>query len=750
MKFFTGQYSRANDFYRFETNNFNDLGTSYPYISVIKRFEDGREQTIWVIPFSHEAVRIQFCQLIDNSRFVVMSEYGRVKIYDIPNRKQIYHERLNTRFIPSATLSHNRGSLHVYTEDKDFNRQLITVCLETLDVVSTIDLPKLTIGDSLYAREDGGVQISFQSSEMNSDKELCEESWGVYCIDPYTGRAEKYLMDRIFGDHQSRLSVINETLDLMLLPAWKEPEIIVDANGTTSFQTSLSLYQLQTLEHVRTFPVWAIPEQYLSMDEPVDIGIAAGLKRKTKDEPYYEALEQLLSCISNIFPAENPDEALWIQWGEFVYKKFSYDGQALSPHILAGSKDKQTEPFDSVLIEELPSLISREALYEKDGKLYLALAFDGESYEIRYIDLSEVEGVEPDRLVSAIIHVEEPQSVSDDFLPDAVKTEFDRHRVSEVNVSSLHDQGQCLSALDALIDRTGDIEPLRLDDYLVVSIKDDDGYGELREENELFNVAAQHPGGCEKVIQLVENLLAYPRFNELYYTDDTPAFMHAVLALVKHCPEHINTALKYLKRATHDKGSKINDELIPALIRAYQGTKYEEQMSQAVAKTGFSTENLPFIQVLDARVNALLHAPLWEFLECVGGYDDPLFVLAHSESTFRLPDDLPATDETYVKAFWLNDRSAFIICGFSDINDAIEYFDKLPLEIPEFAKVNQITLFRHNPIGQPFETLKKASFIHVKAQAEQGGDRWLIYNDFTDRNSDASWPGIDGYLTHKS
>lgn len=743
MKFHDEQRSTTNNLYRIEINNFQSLGTSYPHISLMQRFEDGREQAVWVIPFSHETHDIGFYQLIDNNRFVVMSEKGRVKIYSISSREQIYHNRFTTHFNASATLSHDRASLHIHIEHESFDRQLVTLCLETLNVVSIIDLPSRIDSRSLYARGDGRVQIKFQARETDTDNELEESLCGVYCIDPYIGDAEKHIMVRTYGTPGRVPSLINESLDLMLLPAWQAPETAVDTNGNTSFLTSLTLYHLQTLEPVRTFPVWAIPERYLSMDAPGDIGIAAGLKREAKDEVYFEAQAQLLSCISNMFPAENADLAFWIQWGGDLFKKFSYSGQALSPYILATKRNRSDDSLDSVLIEELPDQFAEKALYEKDGKIYLKSHFDD---KFHYLDVTVFEGADTDLLVNAVIRVEKTQAVSDVFLPDAVKAEFDRHRVSEVYAYSLYDQDQCLSALDRLIERTSDIEPLRLDDYLVVSIKNDLGYS--LEENEIFEVAAQHPGGCEKVRKLIDNLLAYSRFNELYYNDDTPAFLNAVLALVKHCPKHIDTALEYMEKATHDNGSKVHSELIPVLIKAYQGTEYEKRMNEAVSKTGFSTESLPFIQVLDAKVNSLLHAPLWEFLETVGDYDDLLFVLAHAQTSFGLPEDLPETEETNVKAFWMNDQSAFIVCAFSDINEAVDYFKQLPLEVAEFAKVSQVTLFRHNPVGCPFETLEKASAIHLKAQAELASERWLIFNDFTNRNDDESLLGFDGYRVH--
>ena len=96
----------------------------------------------------------------------------------------------------------------------------------------------------------------------------------------------------------------------------------------------------------------------------------------------------------------------------------------------------------------------------------------------------------------------------------------------------------------------------------------------------------------------------------------------------------------------------------------------------------------------------------------------------------------------------MNDQSAFIVCAFSDINEAVDYFKQLPLEVAEFAKVSQVTLFRHNPVGCPFETLEKASAIHLKAQAELASERWLIFNDFTNRNDDESLLGFDGYRVH--
>jgi hypothetical protein len=714
--------------YRVEANNLFRPDISYPYISVIELFEDGSENIVWITPFSHEEKDISFCGVFDKRKFAAINEDGRIKIFDIPTRKQIYHHHFKSHSGLYATFSYNKQLLHVCIDDENRDSYILTLGLSQLEIVSSIKLPGHIHLNFLYARSDGCLLTLYHRIVWGrGENEPVEMSQIIFCSDIATGETKEYLLEKTNACiTNSTLPLVNEAQDLLLLPSWKEPEIINLANGEKAFQTYILAYRLQDLKLMRTIPTFAVPEKYLSEVDSEDTDVATALMRSPKDHIYYDALEKLLHCVCRIFPAEDSDNAFWVQWSTELFRKFDFKGNPLSPFIASATDENQ--PIESLLLNRFPNCHPHKAVFEKDGRIILRGFWENKQ---ETFDVSHVNNRDLEQQVLVVERFEQIPPIGKDILSDAVMADFERHRVIEVLIYDLRIKNEYLGALNELVKRTEDIEPLPIDGHLIVAIKDDLGY--LNNETKFFPMARNYPESGILVRQLVENVLSYDRFSELYFDDETPVFMHGALVLAENFPEHLDTVLKYLKLATHTEGCNLKTVLIPTLIKAYRGTAEEARVLAVCEEAGFREEELPFVRILDTKINTLSNAPLWEFLDNLGGYEQPYFVLAHStDFSLKLPDTFPEAKETDVHLFPIDNRTVFLSGEFYELKDALEYLDNLHIEVPEFRKINQITLYHHNSLGCSFNTLEAVSTLHTRAQQQLASRNWVIHNDFSD------------------
>ncbi|MDX1348571.1 MAG: hypothetical protein R3189_10040, partial [Thiomicrorhabdus chilensis] len=325
-------------------------------------------------------------------------------------------------------------------------------------------------------------------------------------------------------------------------------------------------------------------------------------------------------------------------------------------------------------------------------------------------------------------------------VPEHVQKEFEAHRITIIDVDeSSRSEVHLLAALDRAIERTRDISPLIVDDRLPFYFSLPGGY--LRNEEQFFYYVIEFPKAGAKINQLVLNVLAFAGFERLKFQNNAPVFLEAAKLLGEYFPQYIDTALEYMRRAFQHHQTAVSGELIPALYNAYRFRPEFERIKTVCQKVGFREADVPFIRLSGEKVSLLTHSGLWNRVVSVGGYEQPYFIFIELIEG-QYPEDIKADEieNGSLDLFGVNETSLLIVGELSSVAEVNTFLKGLDGNLPERS---QITVYAHNPLSDPIETLSKLEVVRRKAETDLCSSSWFVFNDFTTQRP--IWPGVDGY-----
>ncbi|WP_172562549.1 hypothetical protein [Vibrio furnissii] len=140
-----------------------------------------------------------------------------------------------------------------------------------------------------------------------------------------------------------------------------------------------------------------------------------------------------------------------------------------------------------------------------------------------------------------------------------------------------------------------------------------------------------------------------------------------------------------------------------------------------------------------------------EYLEQMDDYDDPCFMLIHTEQNIapfiNTINSVIDTEKTYSKV----SIQASDYVSFYSLDCTHEVIERIVKKIHETLVGLNINIyqsaFRHNCLGEPKETFLWCCQLLGEAREEFSDNGGYKVNDFQDREK---WPGIQKYMNQKT
>jgi hypothetical protein len=136
------------------------------------------------------------------------------------------------------------------------------------------------------------------------------------------------------------------------------------------------------------------------------------------------------------------------------------------------------------------------------------------------------------------------------------------------------------------------------------------------------------------------------------------------------------------------------------------------------------------------------------YLSALDSYDQPYFILVKSslldETVTKAITDSSATnyEQNYCEHFTLADGVS-VFCGEYDPDLVQSFVKEIMTMVSSDASPAGISVFCHNCLGEPSDTIKHLVEQFETANTDASGKSFIAFNDFTGDD----WPGMQSYLS---
>ena len=678
----------------------------------------------WIFRLSKHDTQLKYFQINALNQLITIDKRATVKLYDLEKKVELKEIQLNTEFYISVYFDENTKEILIYTdkahdeaEDEDFSMDYkkYVYFIDSEDFVvlfdKTIELEYHYMDESnrfhqISQYEDSKLYLPFSDEE---DDEIFD-GYGV------VNTKDKQVNKFIFKTHPYDVDFIDNNsiwfapwFDLGLRPSYTKIEQ-KNIDGFNCFVYKLDLFRLSTSEIIETIDIREIKEKHIgyaniNRDGTYEPSEQVELLKNSDEEDadYTEAFDDFYEDLNHVL-WEKDKKAFWILFRGGILRRIDLDGSRSSLiiskdiHKNSWLEDPLAHSYEhsrSIYITENKEIIFGSFSYQDDQMI----KFNPKDYDIS--DEKKILELE-----MGLVYKTKELSTED----------YDELSIALISLEQWNPE-TCKKALKEILELIQtDIKALIISHEVRMLFKVGSqrvSYQEFYESLEEFGVDIE---------QDLQNLVEYfvgLEYSREYYHDEETSFLHyAMQTLMRiNVEENISLLIRYLRSIDLDHQCRA-----------------EELWSE------LSEDDMKEVQKV---LNGEDSEDIETYLNGVGGYDSPYFILLSFDAEFSFVKNIVSQiiDSLSPAILTIEEDLMFlsIECDVETIksisNQIISKLENEQIEV-------HISVFHHNCLGKPSETYLWCTQLLDETIGFSNGKSAISYNDFADSEN---WTGLKKY-----
>lgn len=501
-------------------------------ITVLEHIEDNKYKIHWTVTSKHDSEPVYFLKFYTLTRFIYMNWNGTTKIYDVDTKEELFNQYYGNSLTSKAMLSDDNKTLYIRTKAAKENC-LIAINLETFEEIKRIQLP---YDKFRYIRFCDRVNKRFYFYQNELKRREFTNMYNV--VDFETEEITTYELPH---PQKAKNEPIAPILNLKnrkgVMPCWDKIEIIDKEDGKRYFVFKLMVFDMDTFEVEKIFPVYHMKTPSISF------------YKNPESKEYIKDHERYIKKLASL-QIDQDGKHIWLSWNGGIVRKVDYDGN-LSP-LYAGSVTNNGKVYEPFKLGNFLSFIKKVTTKN------IILRVNRNLYSMEIDDMNKM-----DAKIDDFIGIELKNHQKENEI-EIIKSDKDLEEESEriYNVFKFGDFNKdediitCLKSIDV-----SNISAKA--HYIALLFKDKNG--DTYEEREFFKKAIKVEGAPDLMEIIAKDALKYGYKFKYGSNNEDHAYFNLFYYLVSSDKKYAQLGFEFLEEADLDHDVDNFPDMIDAI-----------------------------------------------------------------------------------------------------------------------------------------------------------------------------------------